>query len=71
MNLTPKKKKKKTAPKIMQLAAQLSPTGSVLSFNHAWMLTYMNGGISAQGQQVSGKKNKMGCPENVIACPEM
>jgi len=27
--------------------------GLVLSFNHAWMLTYMNGGISAQGQEVS------------------
>jgi hypothetical protein len=71
MNLTPREKKK-AAPKIMQLAAQLSPTVwfSVLT-THAWMLTYMNGASLPKANKCPERKIKLGCPENVIACPEM
>jgi hypothetical protein len=36
------------------------------------MLTYMNGASLPNANKCPERKNnKMGCPENVIACPEM
>ncbi len=59
MNLTPKEKKKNSSENYAASCPAVTH-GLVLSFNHAWMLKYMNGASLPKANKCPERKIKWG-----------